>query len=234
MSAEEQKLKAAERALGFIEDGMVVGLGTGSTADHFIRGLGSRVAEGLSVSGVPTSNQTAELAKECGITVVDIDQVGGIDATVDGADEVDPNLCLIKGGGGALLREKIVAAASDRMIVIVDESKLVEFLGGFPLPIEIVQFGVSVTTAKIRKVLIDEGCSSQNLSLRRHANGDPFVGDGGNYILDCTCSSLIDPKKLAVRLSTVPGVVEHGLFIDMASTIIVGREDRVDIIEAQS
>ncbi len=233
MSAYEQKQKAAMHALGYVEEGMVVGLGTGSTAEHFVRGLGDRVAEGLAVTGVSTSVQTDELAESCGISLTSIDDIPSIDLTVDGADEVDDQLCLIKGGGGALLREKIVAAVSDRMIIIIDESKLVDFLGTFPLPIEVVPFGYSVTASKIRRILINEGCSGHDISLRKNKGGDAFVSDGRNYILDCACTNLINPRKLAERLNAVPGIVEHGLFIDLASSVIVGRNDRVDVIEAR-
>ncbi len=234
MSADDKKQRAAAHALGYVEDGMVVGLGTGSTAEYFVRELGRRVEKGLSVVGVATSVRTAELAARCGIAVAEIEDGLSIDVTVDGADEVDPNLCLIKGGGGALLREKIVAAASDRMIVIIDDGKLVDCLGAFPLPVEIVPFGYSATRSKIDGVLIDEGYSGRAASLRRTGNGEPFISDDGHYILDCACAGLADPGKLAERLRSIPGIVEHGLFIGLASAVIVGRSGGVDVMEAES
>jgi len=232
MTAEAKKRLAALRAVDYVEDGMVVGLGTGSTAEHFLEFLAERVWQGLAVTGVATSIRTAELARERGIPLKDIDRVVRIHLTVDGADEVDPQLRLIKGGGGALLREKIVAAASDRLIIVVDDSKLVDPLGQFPLPIEVVPFGFSVTTQRICEALADLGCPGHAVTLRERAPGDPFVTDGGHYILDCCCDIIPLPEELADRLCRIPGIVEHGLFIGLADLVIVGDGDGTQVLEA--
>lgn len=232
MTADTKKRIAAERALEFVEDGMVIGLGTGSTAEHFVNLLAEQVWQGLSVVGVATSIRTAELARERGISLKGIDEVLGINLTVDGADEVDPQLRLIKGGGGALLREKLIASASDRMIVIIDDSKLVDPLGQFPLPIEVVPFGFSVTTQKICEALAAEGCLGHRATLREGDRGVPFETDGGHYILDCACDTIPKPEALADRLCRIPGVVDHGLFVGIASQVIIGRTDGTEIIEA--
>lgn len=211
------KKMAAERAVESIEDGMTVGLGTGSTAYFAIEKLGRRVQEGLNIRAVATSKRSEEQALGLGIDIVPFAEVGRIDITIDGADEVDGNLQLIKGGGGALLREKIVAARSDKMFVIVGEDKLVETLGAFPLPVEIVPFAHEWTLDTLKALHL-------NPKLRLD-NGDFYVTDNGNYIADCHDVSIADPAALHASLNAVPGVVENGLFVDMAHTVIVGREN---------
>ena len=222
--AEAGKKAAAVRAAGYVEDGMTVGLGTGSTAKYLVLELGRRVAEGLSIRGVPTSVQTAQLAESVGIPLPNPAEVRGIDLTIDGADELDGALRLIKGGGGALLREKIVAANSDRMIVIADASKKVGTLGAFPLPVEVVRFSYEWTTAKIATL----GAAPV---LRLTDSGAPFRTDGGNFILDIPFGKIDDPEQVADALSKIPGVVEHGLFIGLATRAILGDGDSVEVIE---
>lgn len=231
MTTDSQKKRAALKALDFVENGMTLGLGTGSTAEHFVHALAERVKDDLSLTCVSTSLRTADLAESLGIGICDIDDVSHIDLTVDGADEVDSDLQLIKGGGGALLREKIVAAASDRMVVIVDEGKVVDPLGAFPLPVEVVPFGMKVTAGKLARTFEMYGCPSVDVQLRQLDNGEAFVTDGGHFILDCSCSEISQPKPLAEALSRLPGVVDHGLFIDIASVVIIGRDNEIDILE---
>jgi len=231
MTTDNKKKRAAVKALEFVENGMTLGLGTGSTAEHFLQALAERVADGLSVMCVSTSLRTAELATSLGIEIRDIDDVSRIDLTVDGADEVDSNLQLIKGGGGALLREKIVASASDRMIVIVDDGKVVDPLGAFALPVEVVPFGWKTTLARLTDILAEHGCPSQEVQLRELEGGGPFVTDGDHYILDCACGEISRPERLAEALSRLPGIVDHGLFIDIASVVIVGRDSETQILE---
>ncbi len=230
MSAEAQKKRAGEKALDFISGGMAVGLGTGSTAEYFVRALAARVREGLKVETTATSLRTAALAEELGIVVKDLDAFSRLDITVDGADEVDPALRLIKGGGGALLREKIVAAASDAMIVIVDEAKMVETLGRFDLPVEVVPFGLAHTLRKIEEAARRVGCAGSGAQLRKLHSGEPFQTDGGHFIVDCACGAIPKPEDLAQSLSAIPGVVDHGLFIGLASKVIVGRDGSADIL----
>ncbi|MDO3410764.1 ribose-5-phosphate isomerase RpiA [Saccharibacillus sp. CPCC 101409] len=211
------KKLAAEQAVEEITDGMTVGLGTGSTAYYAIEKLGERVKEGLQIRAVATSKRSEEQARELGIPIVPFAEVKRIDITVDGADEVDDNLELIKGGGGALLREKIVAARSDRMIVIVGENKMVSTLGQFPLPVEIVPFAHEWTL---------EALESLDLNPGLRMDGDqPYVTDNGNYIADCRAEAIPDPAALHAKLNDIPGVVENGLFVSMAHTVVVGRED---------
>ncbi|MDR3461899.1 MAG: ribose-5-phosphate isomerase RpiA [Beijerinckiaceae bacterium] len=212
------KRLAAARALDFIEPGMRLGLGTGSTAAEFVALLGQRVADGLRVVGIPTSERTAAQARAVGIPLATLEDQPELDLTVDGADEFDSRLRLIKGGGGALLREKIIAMASHRMIVIADESKAVAVLGRFPLPVEIDQFGVAVTVRQTREAAARAGCQGE-IVLRESA-GAPFVSDGGNFILDCHLGRIDAPEDLAARLVAIPGVVDHGLFLGIASTVI--------------
>ena len=222
------KFAAARSALGFVEDGMRLGLGTGSTASAFLELLGERVANGLSIVGVPTSERTGALATEHGIKLATIGEMPELDLTIDGADEYDPSLRLIKGGGGALLREKIVATASRRMIVITDASKAVAELGRFPLPVEVNRFGLAVTRAAVIREAGRCGCSGA-VTLR--GGGDqPFVTDGGHLILDCHLGRIPDPEGLAERLSAIPGVVEHGLFIGIACAVISAGPDGVTIL----
>lgn len=231
MSADVGKINAAAAAVDFVKDGMLVGLGTGSTAAHFVRLLGKRVQQGLQVRGVPTSEATAQLAREVGLALMDIDRVGELDLCVDGADEVDPDFALIKGGGAALLREKIVASAARHFVVIADESKMVERLGAFPLPVEVTPFGYTVTAARIYKALREAGCSGTDVALRERGPSTPVVTDGGNYILDCSCRAIPDVPLLATALKRIVGVVEHGLFVGMARTVIVGRARSADVLE---
>jgi len=227
---DDQKRRAGEAALAYIKEGMTVGLGTGSTAEHFIKALGAEVSAGLDIKAVPTSRRSEELARAFGIPLTEIEGAREIDVTVDGADEIDPHLTLIKGGGGALLREKIVASASQQMIVIADESKKVDILGKFPLPIEIVRFGIAATTEHIFWTLRDHGIEPEWVKLRENggANSVPFITDSGNLIIDCGCGAIPDAGGLAHGLSAIPGVVEHGLFIRLAGLALVGTREGVD------
>ncbi|GLK85963.1 ribose-5-phosphate isomerase A [Ancylobacter defluvii] len=217
---ETMKRQAAALALDSVRGGMKLGLGTGSTAKHFVELLAERVAEGLEVVGVPTSEQTRALAEKLGVPLGTLDEYPALDITVDGADEIGPGLALVKGGGGALLREKIVASASREMIVIADASKKVETLGAFPLPIEVVDFGLAAIRRGIAAAAKAAGCHGV-LTLRRKADGHVFVTDQGNLILDAAFGAIPDPAALAALLSNVPGVVEHGLFINLASRVIL-------------
>jgi ribose 5-phosphate isomerase A len=227
MNAEVQKRAAAARAVEFVRPGMRLGIGTGSTARHFIELLGERVRDGLDVVGVPTSDATRADAMRCGIRLTTLDETPELDLTVDGADEIGHDLTLIKGGGGALLREKIVAAASARMVVIADESKWVETLGRFPLPIEVNPFGLAATRRAIEAVI----GGSRSLTLRQTKDGHPFVTDGGHWILDAALGGIPEPSLLAERLVTIPGVVEHGLFIGLAQTAILAGSGGIRVIE---
>lgn len=226
------KAAAARRAVEHVEDGMRLGLGTGSTASYMVAELGRRVRdEGLMVTGVPTSEATAALARKEGITVVTLEAAGWLDLTIDGADECDGDLALIKGGGGALLREKIVASASDRMIVIAEAAKKVEILGAFPLPVEVVPFGWQSTQRLIEEVLEAQGLGGRPVALRER-NGAVFVTDEGNRILDLKLGRIARPARLALRLNEIPGVVESGLFIDICDLAIFGHADGgADIFE---
>ena len=219
MDAREMKVKAAEAALAHVEDGMRLGIGTGSTAEEFVRLLAEKVADGLTVEGVPTSERTARLCLELGVPLKSLDELPELDLTIDGADEVDSGLRLIKGGGGALLREKIVASASARMIVIADESKVVETLGKFPLPIEINPFGMATTRIAIEKLAARLGLTG-DIKLRKSGDG-VFTTDGGHHIYDAFFGRIPDAEALASQLNSIPGVVEHGLFINMASFAII-------------
>lgn len=230
MDVEAQKRAAAERAFEFVQPGMRLGLGTGSTAAHFVALLGERVRAGLKVIAVPTSEATRALAERLGIALTTLDDTPQLDVTVDGADEIAPDLTLIKGGGGALLREKIVASASARMVVIADQSKSVEALGRFPLPIEIVPFGAAVTQRAVEAAAATAGCPGPAV-LRKTASGHPFVTDGGHWLLDAQLQRIGDPRDLAARLAAVPGVVEHGLFIALARTAIVAGPAGVGMVE---
>lgn len=221
------KIEAARRAVEAVASGMRLGLGSGTTARHFVDLLGERIASGLKLNCVATSEATAAQAKSLGIPVTTLDELPELDLTVDGADEIDPQLRLIKGGGGALLREKIVAAASRRMIVIADSSKLVARLGAFPLPVEVVPFGLRATRRHIEKALTDLGLKGE---IRLRGGSTAFVTDGGHYILDCALGAISDPERLAVRLSVIPGVVEHGLFLGLARAAFVAGADKVEIL----
>ena len=224
------KLAAARRAADYVEDGMKVGLGTGSTAAWLVRCLGEMVRDGdLSIKGVPTSTRTAELARECGIEVIGLDEAKWLDVTIDGADEFDGNLNLIKGGGGALLQEKIVATASDQMVVIADAGKQVETLGAFPLPIEVIPFGWQTTKMLVEETLVGMDVLGRTSSIR--LNGDaPFVTDEGNYIIDLHLKRIGNARQLSLVLNQVPGVVENGLFIDICDAVVIGHGDgRVEV-----
>ncbi|MCL7464373.1 ribose-5-phosphate isomerase RpiA [Phaeovulum sp. NW3] len=222
---DKAKFAAARRAVDFIEDGMRVGLGTGSTAAWMVRCLGELVREeGLQIIGVPTSTRTADLARQLGIKVVSLDEAKWLDLTIDGADEFDNELNLIKGGGGALLQEKIVATASDRMIVIADAAKEVAQLGAFPLPVEVVPFGWQTTRALIEETLVSMDVLGRNTTLR--VNGSqPFITDEGNYIVDLHLNRIGNPRQLGLMLNQIPGVVENGLFIDICDVVIIGHGD---------
>jgi ribose 5-phosphate isomerase A len=224
------KRQAAARALEQVQGGMKLGLGTGSTAKHFVELLGEKVRAGLAVIGVPTSEATRAQAVQCGIPLTSLDEVDRLDLTVDGADEADPALNLIKGGGGALLREKIVAAASDRMIVIADDSKWVEALGRFPLPVEVVPFGLGATQRAIARAFAQAGVSGQ-MGVRKGRDGHVFVTDGGHWIIDAHLGRIADPPRLAGLLNAIPGVVEHGLFIGLASTVILAGAQGIRVFE---
>jgi ribose 5-phosphate isomerase A len=223
------KRAAAAKALELVVDGMKLGLGTGSTADAFLDLLAPRVRGGFKVIGVPTSERTAQKARALGISLADLDELGTLDLTIDGADETDRNLDLIKGGGGALLKEKIVAASSKRVLIIADESKLVARLGAFPLPVEVVPFGHATTAARLGKALRDAGYPKAVLTLRR-AGQAPFQTDNGNVIYDCALGAITSAPKLAQLLSSLPGVVEHGLFIGLATTLVIAHPGEVELI----
>jgi ribose 5-phosphate isomerase A len=223
MSADLWKQQAAARALGYLEDGMTVGLGSGSTSARFVDLVGERVKAGLRITGVPTSEATRAQAERLGIPLTTLDDVPFLDLTVDGADELDDALRLIKGGGGALLREKIVAAASRRMIVIADGSKRVDRLGRFPLPVEVVPFGLGATRRAVEAAFERSGCPGES-NIRSGADGTPFQTDGGHLILDARLGAIPDPEALASALAAIPGVVEHGLFLGLATGAILATE----------
>lgn len=224
------KLAAAVRALDFVEDGMKLGLGSGSTAEAFLEVLAPRVRGGLKIIGVATSERTAQKARALGIPIAELDSQAPLDLTIDGADEADRDLNLIKGGGGAQLREKIVATSSRRMIVIADESKLVARLGRFPLPVEVATFGHATTAARIVAAAGKLKYRSVPIALRLKDDA-PFKTDGGNYIYDCSFGAIADAAALAKAISDIPGVVEHGLFVGIASVLVVAGADGVEVIE---
>jgi len=230
MDADAKKRAAAARALEFVRPGMRLGLGTGSTAKPFVELLAERVRAGLDVIAVPTSEVTGALARQLGVPLTTLEDTPQLDLTVDGADEIAPDLSLIKGGGGALLREKIVAAASARMVVIADDSKWVATLGRYPLPIEVVPFGLAATRRMIEAAAAAAGCAGA-IALRRAADGHAFVTDGGHWILDAALARIADPGALASRLDAVTGVVEHGLFVGLAHTAVIAGSDGVRIVE---
>ena len=230
MDARALKIEAARQALTHVEDGMRLGIGTGSTAEEFVRLLAQKVAAGMSVIGVPTSERTAALCRELGVALSTLDETPHLDLTIDGADEIDPQLALIKGGGGALLREKIVAAASDRMVVIADSSKLVDVLGRFPLPIEVNPFGLRATELAVVKAAGDLGLTVP-LTLRMTGNA-PFVTDGGHFILDASFGRIPDTRALSDALHAIPGVVEHGLFLGLADVAVVADAGGVKSVRA--
>jgi ribose 5-phosphate isomerase A len=221
MANEAEKELVGRAAAALVRDGDVVGLGTGSTAYFTIIALGERVKAGLKIIGIPTSVKTADLARTVGIPLTTLDEHPEIDITIDGADEADPQLNLTKGGGGALLREKVLAFASKKMVVIADSAKMVPVLGKFPLPIEVIAFARAV----VEKKIVALGGLPK---LRTKPEGSPYITDNGNQILDCSFGKITDPPALALALSSIPGIVEHGLFIGLATVALVGRGDRVE------
>jgi ribose 5-phosphate isomerase A len=220
MANDLEKETAARASLRFIHDGDVVGLGTGSTAAYAVRFIAERVQAGLKIRGIPTSVRTKELAASLGIPLTTLDECQQIDVTIDGADEVNPDLQLIKGGGGALLREKITASASRQLVIVADSSKQVPVLGKFPLPVEVIPFAQALIAKKIAAL----GAAVQ---LRNDSSGKPFVTDEGHHILDCHFGQIPDPPALALKLASIPGVVEHGLFIGMATVALIAKGDKV-------
>ncbi|MTD92788.1 ribose-5-phosphate isomerase RpiA [Hyphomicrobium sp. xq] len=233
MSQDALKVAAAERALTYVEPGMRVGLGTGSTAAKFVDALGKKVATGLDVLCVATSEATQSQAEKLGIRMSTLDETPFLDLTVDGADELDGELRLIKGGGGALLREKIVATASGRMIVIADASKKVDLLGAFPLPLEVVPFGLTATRNMITALAADVGCEG-DIKVRMLGGGKPFLTDSGNLILDCHFGRIEEPEDLDEALKLIPGVVENGLFIGIADLAVLAGADGVTLLGAEN
>ena len=229
LKTEDLKERAARAALDLVEDGMQLGLGTGSTAARFVKAVGERVAQGLRVLCVPSSEITRVQAEGLGIPLTTLDETPRLDLTVDGADEIDHQLRLIKGGGGALLREKIVATASDRMVVIADDSKLVARLGTYPLPVEVVRFGLLATMSLIEAIAVETGCHGE-IKLRSGTGDAPFVTDQGNLIVDCAFGAIPEPEVLAFALKRIPGVVEHGLFLGIVDLAIVAGSDGVKML----
>jgi ribose 5-phosphate isomerase A len=221
MANEAEKEAAGRAAAKLVSDGNIVGLGTGSTAYFAVVALGERVKAGLKIIGIPTSIKTADLARSVGIPLTTLDEHPEIDITIDGADELDPKLNLIKGGGGALTREKVVAFASRKMVVVADSGKVVPVLGKFPLPVEVIAFARTV----VEKKIVALGGSPK---LRTKPDGSPYLTDNGNQILDCSFGKIADPAALALALSSIPGIVEHGLFVGLAKMALVGRGDRVE------
>lgn len=222
------KRRAATAVVKLVAPGMRLGLGTGSTAAHFITLLGAKVAEGLDVICVPTSERTRAQAEALAIPLTSFEELGELDLTVDGADEFDPELRLVKGGGGALWREKIAAAASKRMVVIADASKAVATLGKFPLPIEVSRFGLEATRRAILRAAEATGCSGAVL-LRKTASGETFLTDNGNFVFDCALGAIAAPDELAPRLSAIPGIVAHGLFIGLATAVVMAGPEEIKI-----
>ena len=216
MANDQEKEAAARASLQFVKHGQVVGLGTGSTAAYFIKLLGEQVRNGLRVRGIPTSTRSRDLALSLGIPLTTLDECQEIAVTVDGADEVDPQLRLIKGGGGALLREKIVASATQQLVIVADASKQVPVLGKFPLPVEVIVFAQALVERRIRAL-------GAEVRLRIDADGNPYVTDERNHILDCSFGQIPDADGLAQELSAMPGIVEHGLFVGMASVVLFAR-----------
>jgi ribose 5-phosphate isomerase A len=226
MANDQEKEAAARASLKYLEDGQVVGLGTGSTAAYFIKLLGEKVRNGFRIRGIPTSDRSRELALSLGIPIITLDDSQEIAVTVDGADEVDPQLRLIKGGGGAMLREKIVASATKKLVIVADASKQVARLGKFPLPVEVIRFAQTLVTKRIEAL-------GANVTVRKNPDGSPYVTDENNHVLDCRFGEIRDPDGLARRLSEMPGVVEHGLFIGMASVVLFARGSEIVELKRQ-
>jgi ribose 5-phosphate isomerase A len=228
LEREDLKKQAGEKAVEYIDDGMIVGLGTGSTVEYTIRKLGKLVRDGLKIKGIPTSVHTQRIAKKEKIPLTTLEENPAIDLTIDGADEVDPDLNLIKGGGGALVREKIIAFNSKKVIIVIDDSKIVKALGiDFPLPVEVVKFGWTSTKKTLEKI----GC---NVELRRVMENEPYITDNSNYILDCEFDRITEPAKLEIDINNIPGVVENGLFIDLANQVIVGGKQGILTLDKES
>ncbi|MFC7290726.1 ribose-5-phosphate isomerase RpiA [Hirschia litorea] len=227
------KRNAALAALNLVEEGMTLGLGTGSTAAIFVDELGKKVKAGFDVICVATSEATDTQARELGIPMADLDTAPVIHLTIDGADEFDPELRLIKGGGAALLREKIIADSSDMMVVITDATKQVKELGAFPLPVEVNLFGMALTKARIEETLEILGMNGIQVTIRLNAGGVPLLTDGGHHILDLHCKVIPDPDMLGAVLDQIPGVVEHGLFLDIADAVIIGTEMGAETISRE-
>lgn len=230
MDKDRGKRLAAEEAAKHVERGMTLGLGTGSTAAHFVDIIGARVADGWPLKGVPTSEATRRHAESLGVQIIEPDETTVIDLVVDGADEADPDLNVIKGGGAALLREKIIAYAARKFIVIADKSKRVVALGAFPLPVEISPFSWALTVAAMRRVFAEQGFGQAKLTLRS-ADAVSVKTDGGNLIIDCALGRIDDPARLEKALGAIPGVLECGLFCGMADMVIYGGEDSVSVVK---
>jgi len=224
MTQDEAKRMAAQHALEFVEDGMSLGLGSGTTSAIFIKELGERVKGGLKVRGIATSSASQKLAESLSIPITNFDETPELDLAIDGADEVGPGLALIKGGGGALLREKIVESAARKFIVIADSSKLVKQLGKFPLPVEVIQMALPCVTRRLEALGL-------NPKLRHHPDGSRYITDENNFILDCSCGAIADPAKTAADIRAIVGVVEHGLFLNMASLALIAGEQGVTKVE---
>jgi ribose 5-phosphate isomerase A len=214
MTQDEEKAEAARKSLEYVKDGMVVGLGSGTTATFVIKFLAERVRQGLKIRGIPTSRASGELARSLAIPLTSFDEVAYTDVTIDGADEVAPDLTLIKGGGGALLHEKIVASSSHRLVIVADEHKLVKRLGRFPLPVEVIPFAASPVRVRLEKI-------GANPALRSAPDGSPYITDEGNFIFDCHYGEIMDPAAVAHTIKSMTGVVEHGLFLGLATVAIV-------------
>ncbi len=227
MANDQEKEAAARASLRFVKEGQIVGLGTGSTAAYFILLLGEEVKRGLKIRGIPTSDRSREQAASLGIPLTTLDEFQQIDVTVDGADEVDPQLRMIKGGGGALLREKIVASATKQLVIVADATKRVPVLGRFPLPVEVIKFAQPVVQKKIQAL-------GAEVELRRGADGKPFLTDENNHILDCRFGRIPDADGLARQLSDMPGIVEHGLFIGMANVVLVANGSEIVELRVRS
>ena len=226
MSAQDEAKKAAGRRVieDFVRDGMVLGLGSGTTSHFFVRELGKHVAGGMKLTCTTTSRSTIDVARDVGIRITEPNDIGEIDLTIDGPDEIDRSFNMIKGGGACLLWEKIIAHASKRMITVCDETKIVEALGAFPLPVEVVQFAWKQTERMVAKALVNHGIAAAKIE-RRMRDGQPVVTDSGNFILDCRCGTILEPSRLEIELNRIPGVVENGLFTRESVGMVVGRLD---------